>query len=135
MNERRQLEKSPGLTESSAEALDAELGISAGAVSGKSEEGPVHRNLIRASLGDRSGSPETPRPAPVFTMHQQQAQAGSGATRKKSKVRDGRQAKKNGASKQASEKKRPWRSNRKKDRNGLANGNSSSSRNGKGRSR
>ena len=135
MSERRQVEKSLGLTGSSAESLDAELGNSAGATSGKSEEGPVHRNLIRATLGNQSGLPETPRPAPVFTMHQQQAQAGSGATRKKSKVRNGRQAKKNGASKQASEKKRSWRSSRQKARNGLANGNSSSSRNGKGRSR
>ena len=135
MSERRQVERSPALTESSAEALDAELGGSVSAASEKSEEGPVHRTLIRATLGNQSGLPEVSRSAPVFTMHQHQPKAGTGSTRKKSKVRNGRQAKQNGASKQASEKKRTWRSSRKRDRNGLFNGNSPSSKNGKGRSR
>ncbi len=43
-----------------------------------SEEGPVRRPLIRATLQLPEGTPATPREPPVFTSHQQPARGSGG---------------------------------------------------------
>ena len=45
-----------------------------------SDTEPVRRALIRATLKPNEGAPPVPRPAPVFTMHEQ-PQGGKGASR------------------------------------------------------
>ena len=55
------------------------------------DEGSVRRPLIRATLKHPGGAPPSPRPAPVFTMHQQEqsgSQGGRGQNRNGRFVRD-----------------------------------------------
>ena len=42
------------------------------------DQGPVRRSLIRATLKHPEGVPSNPRPAPVFTMHEQPGSGSQG---------------------------------------------------------
>ncbi len=105
------------------------------------EEWPVRRALIRATLKLPEGAAPTPRQPPVFTMHQQTrgGNGGNSGNRANGNVRSSRSAWDNGHPNKQGDKNNSSRSSRRNDRSGqVRNGSpsrSASSRRGRGRSR
>ena len=102
------------------------------------EEWPVRRALIRATLKLPEGTAAVQRQPPVFTMHQQ-TRSPAGGNRANGNVRNSRPAWDNGQPNKQGDKNGSSRSSRRNDRSGqVRNGSPSrtaNSRRGRGRSR
>ncbi len=136
MSEQDRAARQPGRPDPAVES--PEESIPAESPTEPTEEWPVRRALIRATLTLPEGAPPTQRQPPVFTMHQQ-TRGGNGGNRANGNVRNSRPAWENGHPNKQGDKNNSSRSSRRNDRSGqIRNGSpsrSASSRRGRGRSR